>query len=163
MTAFQQSQNSPKHNLRTIRILFWAVIGGALMFAVSVLGLGFAGMDIIAKGNEFTTVFWIVAAMLAVMALLIAGRLYRRSIATAKDSLIPLNDKLNSYRTALIVYIALCEGPALFAIIAYLLTGNVYLLSVTAVMIFAMLRKMPSQRRVAADLSLDWQQQQELE
>jgi hypothetical protein len=74
-----------------------------------------------------------------------------------------LPDKLNQYRSALIIYIALCEGPALFGIILFFVTGNYLMFIITGITIASMLAKMPSRKRVVDDLTLDWKQQQELE
>ena len=163
MTDFQKNPGSPKDDLRAIRIIFAAIIAGALIFAlitlVMIQGEGFPSAGIESYQD---TIFWI-AAGITLLCFILGWNMYKKRLAVAKDSLIPLNDKLNHYRAALILYIALCEGPALFGIILFFITGYYYFLVLTGLMIVAMLVKMPTLSRVTNDLGLDWQQQQEFE
>ncbi len=163
MTQFQQSPGTPKDILRAIRILFVAIIAGALSFALIILimseGKGYPTVEI--KPYQ-DTILWI-AAGITLLCLILGWNEYKKRVGVAKDSLISLLDKLNHYRTALILYIALCEGPALFGVILFFLTGNYYFLMITGAMIIAMLVKAPTLKRVSDDLGLDWQQQQEFE
>ena len=113
--------------------------------------------------KRIENIFFIVAAAITLLFLIAARSGYARSLTITKDSLIPLANKLNQYRTALVRYIALCEGPSLFGIILFFLTGNYYFFIITAIMIVAMLSKAPTRKRIADDLGLDHKQQQELE
>jgi hypothetical protein len=102
------------------------------------------------------------AIALSLVCFMLARKGYNKGTGIAKDSLISLPDKLNQYRATLILYMALCEGPALFGIILFYLTGNYFMFIITAMMIAAMLAKAPARQRVVDDLGLDWQQQEQL-
>jgi hypothetical protein len=62
----------------------------------------------------------------------------------------------------MISYLALCEGPALFAVMAFLLTANYWFLLITVAMLTAMIFKQPTKQRVINELQLSSQDQQEL-
>lgn len=164
MNPLSQIPGTPKEQLRAIRILFAAIIIGAMLFAIVM-----AVLDKVAQGalapetRKYADLFLYIASGFAFICLVVAFSSYRKSMAAAKDALIPLPNKLNLYRAALVRYIAVCEGAALFSIIAFFLTGNYNLFLITAVMIAAMLWKTPTRQRVKDELALDWQQQQELE
>ena len=153
---------SPKEELRAIRIIFGAIIAGALIFAIIVLVLNMMQGPAAPEVKEYEHIFLYAAAGLAAVCFVIAISRYNKGITLAKDSLISLQDKLNQYRLSLVRYIALCEGPALFSIVAFFMTGNYFLFIITGLMIIAMLFKAPVLKRVTDDLELDWKQQQEL-
>jgi hypothetical protein len=113
--------------------------------------------------KEYENIILTGGIAIALLCLMVARSRYHKGIVTAKNSLISLPDKLNQYRSSLIIFMALCEGPALFGIILFFVTGNYMMLIITGITIAAMLAKMPSRKRVAGDLALDWKQQQELE
>ncbi|MEI9810206.1 MAG: hypothetical protein WDO16_21345 [Bacteroidota bacterium] len=163
MNSYQQIPGTPKEILRGIRIFFGAIIAGALLFAVIVVIVNKVQGHLMPEIKEYEYAFLYAAAGIAVVCLIIAYNAYNKEMAVAKNSLIPLTGKLNLYRTALIKYVALCEGPALFGIIVLFMTANYAALIITGIMIAAMLAKAPTRRRVTDDLALDWKQQQELE
>jgi hypothetical protein len=153
---------TPKEILRGIRILFAAIIAGAVIFSVIVIVLN-AMEKTVSPLIEYENIILVAGIAIALICLIIAGNGYNKGVTVAKDSLISLPGKLNQYRSSLILYIALCEGPALLGIILFFLTGNYLFFIITVIMLGAMLAKIPSKKRVADNLGLDWQQQQELE
>lgn len=158
-----QVPGTPKEILRAIRIFFGAIITGAVIFAVIVVVMIKLQGPLMPEVEEYEHIFLYTVAIVAAICWIAAVNMYNKGIVAAKDSLILLPGKLNLYRTALIKYIALCEGPALFGIIIFFMTANYTALAITGVMIVAMLSKTPTRKRVADDLALDWKQQQELE
>jgi hypothetical protein len=163
MSQYQQVPGTPKEILRSIRVFFGAIITGAVIFAIIMVVVIKLQGHVMPETEEYQSIFLYVAAGLAVICWLVAVNQYNKGIAAAKDSLILLPAKLNLYRAALIKYMALCEGPALFGIIVFFMTANYMALGITSIMIIAMLAKTPTLKRVVDDLSLDWKQQQELE
>jgi hypothetical protein len=154
---------TPKEELRAIRIIFGAIIAGALIFALIVNVIHYIQGPLAPEAKEYAHFFLYAAAGLAAICLVIAMNGYNKGITVAKETLISLPDKLNQYRLSLVRYIALCEAPALFSIVAFFVTGNYLLFIITGIMIAAMLLKAPTLKRVTDDLGLDWKQQQELE
>jgi len=163
MSQYQQIPGTPKENLRATRIVFVAIVSGAVIFAIIIFAINKMQDDLAPKTKEYANLFLYLSSAIAAFCLAIAISGYKKGIVPAKDSLIPLQDKLNIYRATLIRYIALCEGSALFSIIAFFLTGSYYLFLITALSIAVMLLKAPTRQRVSDDLALDWKQQQELE
>ena len=161
MDELQQTPGTPKEIVRAIRIFFMAIISGSLIFTGMVLFLDSIGTST-ASVKDGKNIFLFVAAGIAVICFGAAWTGYNKGIAAAKDSLISLTGKLNLYRTTLIKYVALCEMPALFGIIAFYVTGNYLTLVITAAMLAAMLIKAPVKKRIVDDLALDWKQQNEI-
>lgn len=163
MSQYQQVAGTPKEILRAIRVFFGAIITGVVIFAVIIVVMIKLQGQMMYEGEEYQDVFLYVLGAVAAVCWIVAVNTYNKGIMAAKDSLIPLSDKLNLYRGALIRYVALCDGPAIFGIIVFFMTANYIALGVTGIMIIAMLAKTPTLKRVVDDLALDWKQQQELE
>lgn len=152
---------SPKAQLRANRVLFIALIAGLLFMSVILIAMSLLDGPP-PPDKDLETIFLGVGIAISLPALFVARRLYSSRIAVAKDSLNSLTDKLNQYRAALIIYMALCEGPALFSIIVFFITGNYYMFIITAIMLAAMLTKAPTKQRVVEELGLGSQEEQEL-
>jgi hypothetical protein len=164
MTQPGSFQGTPKETLRALKILFAALVLGVCLFTLVVVIVNqLNGPVMEAKGLQYKNVFLLVAAILAGICLLAAHYLYNKRVTLTKNSALFLADKLNQYRATFILYLALCEGPALFSIIIFFLTGNYTVLIITAVMLTAMLVKAPLLKRIVTVLNLDWKEQQELE
>lgn len=153
--------STPGEMLRAIKILFYTLIAGMIMFTVIVFALNFLQEPSLTDKSVarilFTAVLFIAAASLTA-----AANLYKKRITAAQSFGLPLVEKLNIYRAALIVYLALCEGAGLFAVIVYFLTGNKLLLAVIALVLLAMLLKRPEKQRIFNELQLDSKEQMEL-
>ena len=137
------------------------MIGGLLIFAIIVFALNY----LLGQGSldqSMIRIFFIAVIVIAIMSIFMAPRLYKKRITDALSPGLSLMDKLNIYRSALIVYLALCEGPGLFAVIVYFLTGYKPLLIVIAVVLLAMLLKRPEKSKIFNDLQLSSQEQLEL-
>ena len=164
MTQPAPFQGTPKENLKAIKVLFAALVLGVCSFTgvvVVVNQLNGPLMD--TAGQQYNKVFLVAAVVLGGICLVAAHYMYNKKLTLTKNSAVSLKDKLNQYRSALLLYLALCEGAALFSIIAFFLTGNYTVLIITAVMLTAMLVKAPLLKRIITELNLDWKEQQELE
>jgi len=107
-------------------------------------------------------IFFIVVLITATICIIISTRLYKARIEEIKSANQNLMGKLEMYRAALILYIALCEGAGLFTAIVYFLTGKIQLLVVIAVIIAAMFLKRPEKLRIFNELQLSAEEQSEL-
>ena len=76
-----------------------------------------------------------------------------------------LLDKLAGYQSVLITRFALILGPSLFSIVAYILSGNIFFLVITAFMTLYFIFLRPTREKIEADLrfSFDDQMIQQLE
>ena len=150
-----------KDALRAINTFFYSMIGGMLIFTVIVFALNFFEKPSLAD-ETLVTIFFIVVLFIAAISISIAGRMYAKRIAGAQTPGMSLMNKLNIYRAALVLYLALCEGAGLFAVIVYFLTGNKLLLIVVVIVLLAMLFKRPEKSKIFNDLQLSSQEQLEL-
>jgi O-antigen/teichoic acid export membrane protein len=155
------SPGTPKEQLKANNILFTALISGIVMFLlIAVVLIKFQGK--FSDNDNFDRIFLIVVSIIAVICLVSAVSIYNKRINDTANSALPLLEKLNNYRPILIIYLAFCEGAALFSVTCLILTGNFWSIGVTTTMLIAMFFKRPTRQRLINDLQLDWQEQQEL-
>jgi hypothetical protein len=161
MRSGQPPYQDAKANLRSARILFGAIIAGAVFFALVVVVLhatdGIGGTTIATSDAIRGAV-----AALALACIFIAYSGYKKAVGAAKNLTGSLNDKLVNYRSVLTRYMATCDFATLASIIMFFLTGDFVLLIVTGVVILAMLYVTPTKDRIINDLGLDWNEQSQL-
>ena len=74
-----------------------------------------------------------------------------------------LNKKLTGYQSALIVKLALIEGPAFFTVVAYLLTTNVLFPVIAVFLEVVMVLSAPRKDKLITDLNLSMKETSILE
>jgi uncharacterized membrane protein YhaH (DUF805 family) len=159
--AEEYSPGTAKQQLKANNILFTALFFGVVMFLlIAIAVIKFQGK--FSSDDNFDKILLIVLLIIATVCMISAIAIYKKRIRDTVNSGSSLTDKLNNYRNILIIYLALCEGAALFSVICLILTGNFWSIAVTTAMLAAMLFKRPTKQRVINDLQLDWQEQQEL-
>ncbi len=156
-----QASSKAKEALRSISVFFYAMVGGMLMFTIIVTALNFLEKPSLGD-QSLTNTFLVVVLFIAAISLTVATRMYAKRITAVHVTGLSLMDKLNIYRAALVLYLALCEGAGLFVVIVYFLTGTKLLLIVVAVVLLAMLLKRPEKSKIFNELQLSSQEQLEL-
>jgi len=154
---------TPKKSLRVTLILFIAIVVSVLIFVLIAVFIEQTKGPLMPELSKYKNIFTWLMAVLLITCFLVAKRVFSKGIAAAKNSLNPLNDKLNQHRSALIRYLVICEIPAILSVILFLLTGDFVFQVYAAIFLGFMLAMTPVPRRVAASLDLDGQQQKELE
>jgi hypothetical protein len=120
------------------------------------------GVSPLRSDAPMRSVFMYAVFGIAFVCVMSAFSTYNKKIAFIQNSGLSLSQRLDQYRTALITYMALCEGAAIFAIIVFFLTGNFIVLIIVPIVLIAMFRKMPFPKTVIRDLNLDWKDQEDL-
>lgn len=146
---------------RAITVFFYAMILGLLSFSVIVFGLNMLEPPAI-NDESLARIFFIVALIIMAVSFTAATYLYKKRMAAARSQELNLIDKLTIYRSVLILYLALCEGPGLFAVITYFLTGYKPMLFLIAVNLLTMLLKRPEKSKIFNELELNSSEQSEL-
>jgi Zn-dependent protease len=63
-----------------------------------------------------------------------------------------IQERLTGYQSVLITRFVLIQGPAVFAIVAYILSGNVFFLFITALMSVYFIFLRPTREKIESDL-----------
>src|SRR5687767_11193666 len=119
---------SAKESLRAIKIVFYTLFAGVILFA-SVIFIVSRVQGPLLKDKSLNTIFLVGAAFLGAACLGLSNFLSRKRISAARSST-SLVQKLDVYRAALILYMAILEAAAIFSIITFYLTGEYFLLGI---------------------------------
>ena len=161
MSQNLSTQTGAARHLRITRFLFFAICGFvAIALVAALLIVLFRVVENALNTYGDTPV--IIMAVISAAAIIIARSTFNKGINEAKNSLNALISKLNRYRSALLMHLAICEAAAMLNVVGYIFTGRSAFLILAAILLGCMLASMPSARRLATDLQLDAVQQQEL-
>ena len=163
MSGTGSSSAGPKEMLRALLILFAAMVIGVFMFMLIAVFINQVQGPFLPDWEKYQSIItWMIAAG-SLICLVVAWKAFSKGMSAAKNSLNPLIDKLGRYRSSLILYLAICEAPALTNIIMFILIGNFVFLVFASILLGFMLAVAPIRRRVIAALELDWQQAKEFD
>lgn len=163
MTIPDKPVAGPKEILKTMQVLIAALLIGIIIFTgIVVFLLSVNGPFLENEPLIFSEVLFYIVIGMALGCYFFGRTMYKRKVAAVNNSALPFAGKLNQYRTILILYMACCEAPALFSVVALLLTENYWLLFVTSSMMMAMAVKFPYTQRIITLLNADWVEQQDL-
>lgn len=150
---------SPKEHLRAMRVLHTALSAGAALFALIAFAvIQINGSPVLEPEYIKKTGYVLLAGavLLAAFCFFRAAAAYKKDVSRVKKEDSSLMNKLNHYRGILIMYLAICEAAAFFSVIVYFLTGDLKALIIAAIMLIAMIMKVPTQKRITEDLGLNW-------
>lgn len=129
------------NQLQSLKIFAIAIIAGAAFFGGIGLFLNKIGNVPMAPGLDPVISYAgiiIAAACIAISFLVFKKR--NEAAANRRD-----NEKINLFRSAIILQFALLDAPALFNVVAYILGGNKQSLVIVACCIIVMLTQFPTE------------------
>lgn len=145
------SPMTTKSYFSQLTILFFALVAGQLLFVGVAFFLNQQGsIEPLPELEDIMKIIVPLAAVAAVGGSTFLGRGLLAQIP--KDS--GLKKKLNQYRSAFIVKMAMHEGVSLLAIVTYMLTGQVLFLAVSGVIIALQMMMTPKPERTIEELGL---------
>jgi len=153
------SRQSPAAVVKTMQFVHGALLAGQVLFA----GVAYATgtKTIYFNARDTKDVFFFVAPLLAFGCIIAGFFLFKQIIARLSEKN-DLQSKVIGYQTAFITRAALLEGPSLFNIVAFMLSGNLLYLFISVVLMLILLRSRPTANRIADDLQLGYDNKAEL-
>ncbi len=147
--------------LKSLQIIFRAMFLGQLMFAAIMLFLVMSG-KLNSPNAELGNILLTVAVAISVGAVAAAYVLFRNRVEIAKQQN-NLTAKLDGYRAAYVIQLALSEGPTLLAIIFYFVSGNRALWIVIVLLLINFLNLSPSKSKISQQLELNGEEESMLD
>jgi hypothetical protein len=154
---------APNHNhmlttsrqyFRILTILHLSMCAGTILFLIVMAAMRFLGAA--GEGDPaLNHLLMPIAVVVVAVGCLGSHFLYKLRLKSVRN-LTGLGAKLAVYRSLMIVRWALLEGPALFTVVCYFLTGNQLLLAFAALPVLMLLVSRPSREHATADLGLTW-------
>jgi len=150
-----------KQYFKNLQILHGALLFGQLSF----LGLAYFIHSMVGGDeNLFGFVFTaqLIVGILALSSLLITTQVTKSQLQSIKQKT-TLKEKLEGYRSALLLKYALLEGPSLFASVCLLLSGHIFFLAMAVLIIVVFFIQKPTKAKTIADLELSHKDQELLQ
>lgn len=154
MNNKKQQITSPKQFLKTISIIYYAILIGPLGFLLVQY------FQIKETKLEFTNTeepFQYVVPIFAILGYIVGKRLYDTKIKELKNK-DTLLEKLSFFQTGFVLKLALLEGPALLGIVAFSQEGNIYFLVIAGVLLLLIALQKPNKLNIQAVLNLSSEQ-----
>lgn len=145
----QQQFSNFKEFFRSIQILHGAMFMGVVMILIIlkfVLG--------IEDRSEGDYLFAMVGISLALSSLVFGNIIYSKKIEAIKKEQLPIMERLEAYRAAFIMNLALLEGPALVCLILHFLNGDPLLFYACVFMVIMLALARPTEEKVMQELGL---------
>jgi hypothetical protein len=159
MTYYSNSNITPKAAVKVLPIIHLALLTGQILFGIAVYNI------IPSKGFSFdgsSNPFVYVSLALTFGGFTAGNILFTQLI----KKIVPestLSKKIATYQAAFIIRAALLEAPSLFSIVAYMLSGNLFFLGVSGLIVLYFLSFRPTKDKIINDLNLDYSEKTELE
>jgi hypothetical protein len=144
-------QQTTQQYFKALTILHFALVIGLVLF--SIIAYVVHGAGAFDNNATLSAIFQYMVPVLAFLGIAAGNVLYKKQVNEIKKK-VGLAEKLNAYRGPFTLRDALLEGPALFAIIAYLLCGNTLLLGVAVLLIVVFILIRPTKNVLIKDLEL---------
>jgi hypothetical protein len=137
----------------TLNILFFGLVMGPAMLGVVAFVLHQTGFFVPLADDVLDTVFGIAVPAVGIGAFFASKLLFEKRMP-AVIALPTLDEKLEGYRTELILKYALLESPSIFAFLAYLLTGTMLFFAIGTAMLLFMVFVRPTRDGAVMHLAL---------
>ena len=146
----QNKPITPKTYITTLTIIYYGLCLSPVLFG---LFLFYSSNDPGFNAYDSEEPLWAAVVLMFLGALVLNGFIFKillKGVSANKS----LKDKLTTYQTASLMRYALLEGPALFAVIVFSFTNNVFYLVLGAILIAYLFLLRPSINKIVADLNL---------
>ena len=150
-------QTSGEH-LRSLIIVFYGLLIGQVFFGlISFFLVSTNHFNL--EGADLRHVFIYLVPVFVLAGFSFSHLIFKNRLK-AIDSKSSLLMKLTAYRAVLIIRYALLEGPTLFAIVVYLVTGDILFILLAALMVVYFITLRPTKEKVIRDLDLNPDEEQ---
>jgi hypothetical protein len=144
---------TPKSFFRSLLILFWAMVAGQVIFGL----ITFFQVSILKKGSildrQILDIMLWIAPGLAVSGIALGWIFFDIRLKVLRDKS-NLREKLSGYQSAMIVKLAMMEGPSLLALVLFFLSGEYIFLAVAAFVVLVFLFSHPTKAKIIQQLQL---------
>ncbi|MFM6926084.1 MAG: hypothetical protein ACKOU7_11325 [Ferruginibacter sp.] len=147
--------------IKALNIIHKALMTGQVLFASVCIYLTYS-KAIDSPAKELDKVLQVVALIITAGGIFAGMSFFKRKLLQLREMQIPVKEKFGMYRSACIVQWALLEGPSIFCIICFFLTGNYAFLALMVVVLFLFAMTAPSKLKILLQLQISESELDEL-
>jgi len=142
-----------KEFFKSIQIIHFALVIGVFVLGIFAFYFHYSGLEM-EGGEDMNFGLKYVVPIFAIIGVFASNLVFKNKLkdCTRKTG---LKEKLNNYRSALIVKFALIEGNSFFALVAYLLTGKLLYLGLAGLLLIVLILYRPTKEKLIFDLELN--------
>jgi hypothetical protein len=138
---------------RSLIIVFYGLISGQVFFGLLSFFLVITN-HLSSDGSDLSNIFIYIVPVFVLAGFILSHLIFKNRLkAISKKT--SLFSKLADYRAALIIRYALLEGPGMFAIVVYLVTGNIIFILLATLIVLFFITIRPGREKVIKDLELN--------
>lgn len=154
-----QKQTSGQY-FRALTTMYLALLAGQIVLFVIFLYLNLT--DPSRQPDPMGDILKYLVAILVINGFVVGQLIYKKRLIKLK-SLDVLAAKLEAYRGAMIMRLALLEGPSLLALVLYFLTADLFFIMMTGFIIVIFLFFIPSRDKISRELELSSSEKMKIE
>lgn len=150
-----------QNGLKTLNILHKALLMGQVFFTAICVFVVYT-KSILPPAKELEKVLQVAALIVTVAGIFAGMSIFKKKLMQIREMQSDAKEKFAMYRSASIVQWALLEGPSIFCITCFFLTGNYAFLALAIVIMFLFVLMAPSKNKVIIHLQISEQELDEL-
>jgi MFS family permease len=154
-------QQTSKEYFRITSVIHMGLVLGVVIFGL-VVSFFIADFQHPDMDSESARIFVYLVPGICILALFAAKLIFGNRLKSLME-LDDLKTKMTGYRECLIIRYLFLEGPALFAMVAVFLTGNIIYLIYAGVVLVLFILKRPTLKATVKDLALNQEEVAKLE
>ena len=139
--------------LQLLNIIHKALMTGQILFASVCIYLIYS-KSVLPMANDLDKILQVVALALTAGGIFAGMKFFKKKLMQIREMQTAAKEKFDLYRRSCIVQWALLEGPSIFCIICFFLTGNYAFLALMLVVLFLFAMMAPSKVKVLLQLQL---------
>ncbi|MBL7701065.1 MAG: hypothetical protein JNM14_02345 [Ferruginibacter sp.] len=139
--------------LKALNIIHKGLLAGQVMFAAVTAYLLYSGA-VFPAATGLDKILQVVALALTAAGVFAGFTVFKKKLGQIREMQGGAKEKFDQYRAACIIQWALMEGPAIFCIICFFLTGNYAFLAVVAFVIVLFVMTGPSKLKIQLQLQI---------
>ncbi len=140
-----------KNYLRRLKIIHFALVAGMVLICIFVY---FLQENPLTDFPEDEAIFIYVVPVAALTGYF-AGIYIFNKLTGSLDKELSLSRKLDRFQTASLLHYTCLEAPALLALYAYLMHGNLYYASIAAFLVIYLIAQRPTLQKIISRIPLD--------
>jgi hypothetical protein len=139
--------------LQALNIIHKALMMGQILFAAVCIYLIYS-KTVVPAATELNKVLQVVALIITAGGIFEGMSLFKKKLLLIREMQTAAKEKFDLYRSASIIQWALLEGPAIFCIVCFFLTGNYAFLALVLVILFLFAMMAPSKVKILLQLQI---------
>ena len=136
------------NDLRALNLMHKAMLAGQILFAAICFYMLYS-KAMVPSLQDMDKIFQVIAIALSAAGFFAGNFLFKKKLSQAREISAGLKEKFALYRSGCVMQWAFLEGPGIFSIVCFFLTGNYAFIALAAVLILLFAILAPSKLKIA--------------